>query len=87
MCAGPDSTPFPATYWDFGRLHDQKIMVMIHALPDPEEIGFDEEDGFICHGRDQNGRIEIPLAEIELKKKAPNHEPVSDYSYWFHNWR
>ena len=79
--------PFPATYWDFGRLHDQKITVMIHGLPDPEEIGLDEEDGLICHGRDHNGSIEIPLAEIELKKKAPNHEPVSDYSYWFHNWR
>ena len=31
--------PFPATYWDFGHLHDQKITVMIHGLPDPEEIG------------------------------------------------
>lgn len=58
-----------------------------NSVPDPEEIGFDEEDGLICHGRDQNGRIEIPLAEVEVKKKAPNHEPVSDYSYWFHNWR
>ena len=67
--------PFPATYWDFGRLHDQKITVMIHGLPDPEEIGFDEEDGLICHGRDQNGRIEIPLAEIELKKKGT--QPLS----------
>ena len=79
--------PFPATYWDLGRLHYQKITVMIHGLPDPEEIGLDEEDGLICHGRDQYGRIEIPLAEIELKKKSPSYEHVSDYSYWFHNWR
>ena len=43
---------------------------MIHGLPDPEETGFDEEDGLICHGRDQNGRIEIPLAEVEVKKKG-----------------
>ena len=79
--------PFPATYWDFGRLHDQKIAVMIHGLSDPEEIGFDEEDGLICQGRDQNGRIEIPLAGVELKKKAPNYRLISDYSSWFHNWR
>ncbi len=60
---------------------------MIHGLPDSEETGFDEEDGLICHGRDQNGRIEIPLAEIELKKKEANYRLISDYSYWFHNWR
>ena len=47
----------------------------------------DEEDGLVCHGRDQNGRIEIPLAEIELKKKEGRTTGViSDYAYWFHNW-
>ena len=58
------TAPFPATYWDFGRLPEQKITVMIHGLLDPEGIGFDEEDGLVCEGRDQDGRIEIPLAEI-----------------------
>ena len=81
------TVPFPATSWDFGRLQEQKITVMIHALLDPEGSACDEEDGLVCEGRDQNGRIEIPLAEIELKKKEANYRLISDYAYWFHNWR
>jgi hypothetical protein len=81
------SFPFPATSWDFGRLHDQLRSVTIHSLLDPEEDGLDEEEGLLATGLGQDGPIEIPLAEVEIKRKAPNHRLVSDYAYWFHNWR
>ncbi len=79
--------PFPATTWDLGRLHDQLVSVTIHGLLPPEEVGLNKKTGLICTGLDQNGPIEIPLAEVEVKPKAPNHRLVSDYSYWFHDWR
>lgn len=79
--------PFPGTTWDFGRLYDQLRSVTIHGLLDPEENGLDEEEGLIGTGLGQDGPIEIPLAAVEIKKKAPNHRLVSDYSYWFHNCR
>jgi hypothetical protein len=81
------SFPFPATSWDFGRLHDQLRSVTIHHLLNPEEHDLDEEEGLIATGLGQDGPIEIPLAEVEIKRKAPNHRLVSDYAYWFHNWR
>ena len=31
--------------------------------------------------------VEIPLDEIEVGRKDPNRRLLSDYSYWFHNWR
>jgi hypothetical protein len=79
--------PFPATTWDLGRLHDQQISVTIHGLLAPEVVGLDKKNGLICTGLDREGPIEIPLAEVEVKRKAPNHHFVSDYSYWFHDWR
>jgi hypothetical protein len=79
--------PFPGTTWDFGRLYDQLRSITIHGLLDPEEDGLDEKEGLIGTGLGQDGPIEIPLAEVEIKKKAPNHRLVSDYSYWLHNCR
>jgi hypothetical protein len=61
--------------------------VTIHCLLDPEENGLEKKEGLISTGLSQDGPIEIPLAEVEIKKKAPNHRLVSDYSYWFHNCR
>jgi hypothetical protein len=60
--------PFPATSWDFGRLYDQLRSVTIHSLLDPEEYDLDEEEGLIGTGLGQDGPIEIPLAEVEVKK-------------------
>jgi hypothetical protein len=85
--AGRLTFPFPATTWDFGRLHDQLVSITIHGLLAPEEVGLDKKTGLICTGLDRNGPIEIPLAEVEVKRKAPNHRLVSDYAYWFHDWR
>ena len=78
------TVPFPATYWDFGRLHDQKITVMIHALLDPEGSAYDEEDGLVCRGarperkdrdpacrdRTQEERGELP-ADLRLRLLVP----------------
>src|SRR3954453_295289 len=52
----------------------------------PKEDGLDEEEGLIATGLGQDGPIEIPLAEVEIERKAHNHRLVSDYAYWFHNW-
>ena len=62
------------------------MIVPISRLDPPVEDEFDEEAGLYCIGVDQDEEIEIPLAEIELKKKEANYRQISDYSYWFHNW-
>ena len=63
------------------------MTVPISRLVDPVDDEFDEEYGLFGIGRDQDEEIEFPLDEIELKKKDPNYRLISDYSYWFHNWR
>jgi len=43
--------------------------------------------GLICEGRDQRGRIPVPLADVEAKRNDANQRIVSDYSSWFTNYR
>jgi hypothetical protein len=80
--------PFATSYWaESGPFSSKKVTVQISRLVDPIDHEFDEAYGLFCIGRDQDEEIEIPLDEIELKKKDPNYRLISDYSYWFHNWR
>ena len=80
--------PFVTSYWaEPGPLSSKKVTVQISRLVDPIVHEFDEGYGLFCIGRDQDEESEIPLDEIELKKKDPNYRLISDYSYWFHNWR
>ena len=60
--------------------------VTIHGILNPQDNGLDRKAGLIGTRMGQEGPTEIPLAEVEIKKKAPNHRLVSDYTYWFHNW-
>jgi hypothetical protein len=80
--------PFAAVYGEveIGPFSRKKRTLTVTGLLDPENGGRSEEDGLICVGRDQDEVIEVPLGEIEVKKKDPNSKPVSDYAYWFHNW-
>lgn len=83
------SFPLHVTGWEkSGPFASRKVTVAITALLDPQEGGIDEEYGLIGLGRNRNGEeIEFPLDEIELGKKDPNRRLLSDYAYWFHNWR
>jgi len=80
--------PLFASYWaKSGPFSQKKVSVPISRLDPPEEEYIDEGAGLYGIGVDQGEEIEFPLDEIELKKKDPNYRLISDYSYWFHNWR
>jgi hypothetical protein len=81
--------PIPITTWEkSGPFASKKVTVAVTHLADPQEGGIDEDYGLIGLGHDPRGEvIEFSLDEIELGKKDPNARLLSDYSYWFHNWR
>jgi hypothetical protein len=81
--------PLHVTAWEkSGPFSSKKVTVAITSLADPREGGIDEEYGLIGLARHPNGEdLEFPLDEIELGKKDPNRRLLSDYAYWFHNWR
>ena len=61
--------------------------VSVIALPDPDEYDCDEFHGLFCEARLGRRQITIPLGEIEVTKRNPNHQLMDDYLYWFWNWR
>ena len=81
--------PIPITSWvKSGPLASRKVTVAITGLVPSHKGGIVEEYGLIGVGHDPKGEaIQCPLDEIELGKKDPNRRLLSDYSYWFHNWR
>ena len=65
----------------------KRATMTVTGLLGPDESGgLSVEDGLVCTGRDREEEIEIPLCDIEVKKKEPNFKLVSDYAYWFDNW-
>jgi calcium binding protein len=81
--------PFAAVYGEeeTGPFSRKKRTITVTGLLDPEGYDLDEEFGLIGTGRDRDEAIEFPLDKIEVKKKDPNAKLLSDYSFWFHNWR
>ncbi len=81
--------PLHVTSWEkSGPFASKKVTVVIDGLADPDDGGSDEGYGLIGSGRHPSGEgMEFPLDEIELGKKDPNRMLLSDYAYWFHNWR
>jgi hypothetical protein len=80
--------PFPGTYErENGPFSRKTIPVTVTGLVDPKKYGTDEGYGLICEGSDQKGKIQVPLADVEVKKRDPNDSIVSDYSCWFTNYR
>jgi hypothetical protein len=81
--------PFAAVYGEevIGPYSRKKRTITVTGLLDPEGYDLDEEFGLIGTGRDRDEEIEFPLDEIEVKKTDPNAKLLSDYSFWFHNWR
>jgi len=55
--------------------------------------GFDEDPwiddtyGILCKAKLKRGEGELPLAEFENVKGAPNKRLIEDYAYWFWNNR
>ena len=69
--------PFFISYWaKSGPFSSKKVIVPISRLDPPVENEFDEEAGLYGIGVDQDEEIEIPLAEIELKKKEANYRLI-----------
>jgi hypothetical protein len=80
--------PFKARYEkpvDWSKRLEIPLTVM--GLLGSEDCMLDEQYGIIGTGRDPEEQVDFPLAEIEVKGSSPSCEMVSDYSYWFHNWR
>src|SRR4051812_5032239 len=79
--------PFDATYSrETGFLQDRTTAVTVTGLLDADD--WDDTYGLLCEAREGKRRLEVPLGEVEVKKKGdPNRRLVEDCSYWFWNWR
>lgn len=57
-----------------------------HGKTDPGDC--DEFYGLLCEARRGKQGLDLPMGEIEVKKKEDtNRQLVEDYSYWFWNYR
>jgi calcium binding protein len=80
--------PFKARYEKpVGWAKRVEMSLTVTGLLRPDECVIDEQYGVIGTGRDPEEQVNFPLAEIEVKGSSPSCRMVSDYSYWFHNWR
>jgi hypothetical protein len=55
-------------------------------MVNPRDYDLDESSGLLCEGRDQKESIQVPLADVDVKKNDRNHTIVSDYAFWFANF-
>jgi hypothetical protein len=80
--------PLFTTYWgESGPFSRKKMTVTITGLLDPGGDDSDEGYGLLCRGLDRDEQVELPLDEVEVNEEDPNFRLVTDYSYWFHDWR
>jgi len=71
-----------------GPFSSRTIQVKVIGLGDPDdEPMIDEKFGILCEARHERRVVTLPLGELEVKKGKPNRQLVSDYSYWFWNYR
>ncbi|MBN2290819.1 MAG: hypothetical protein JXM70_00245 [Pirellulales bacterium] len=79
------SFPFQAEH---GAEYGHPARVKVVGLGDPgDEPMIDDKYGILCDVRLEGTIVTVPLGEIEDAKGKPNRQLVSDYSYWFWNWR
>lgn len=75
--------PFRAEHGDeYG--HPERVKVIGLGDPDEEPM-IDEMYGILCDARMKVGIITLPLAELEDPSR--NRPLLTDYGYWFWNWR
>ncbi len=80
--------PFKARYdKPVGWSKRVEMPLTVTGLLRPEDCMIDEQYGIIGTGRDPEETVNFPFAEIEIKGSTPSCRMVTDYSYWFHNWR
>ena len=82
------SFPFEADFSEeTGPMDHATHPLAILGLLDPEEYPSDEFYGLICEAREGKHHAEVPLAELEVAEGKPDHQLISDYSYWSWNYR
>lgn len=64
-----------------------ELALTVTVLIRPEEFEIAQEYGIIATGRDPAERVDVPLAEIEVKATSPSGRMVRDYAHWCYNWR
>jgi len=78
--------PFSAGFDEEREYKDINHKIQVIGLPNPEEVA-DEFYGLMAEAREGRRKIFIPLAEVEVPETNFNHQLLSDYSFWFWNWR
>ena len=85
---GKLSFPFSAFHHEerIGPFARKRVTLTVTGLLDPKVHRLTEENGLICSARYQDDVVVLPLSELEVRKKNPNHRSIADYAYWFQNW-
>lgn len=82
------SFPFDAEYSrETGHLEDTYYDIKVTGILDIDECPVLEFYGLFCKGKRGRRKIEIPLAEVEVKQKGRNKQLIEDYRMWFWNYR
>jgi hypothetical protein len=67
-----------------GPHRDTESPLSVVRLMDPvREYAPEEGYGLICKAVQNGGRIELPLARIDVAADSPNRQLLDDYHYWF----
>lgn len=81
--------PFAARYHESVEgLEETVHSVRVLELLDPAK--YPSSDGLLCRAMRGDELVTVPLAELEVSPRNPNHQLVEDYWYWFWNastWR
>jgi len=82
------SFPFDARYSHAtGPWEDTHYDVKVTGILDINECPDLEFYGLFCKGKRGRRKVEIPLAEVEVKQKGKNKQLIEDYHMWFWNYR
>jgi len=68
-----ETGPLEETYYD----------IRVTDLLEPDECPELEFYGLFCEGKQGRRKVEIPLAEIEVKQESKNKQLIEDYHMWF----
>ena len=82
------SFPFEADYSrETGPFQVTTRHITVTRLGEAEEPWVDDMYGLICPAREGRRSIDVPLCDLDVKKRNPNRRLAADYSYWFSNYR
>jgi hypothetical protein len=52
-----------------------------------QKAGVNESDGILCRAVDGRGARGVPLADVQVAANSANSQLITDYCYWFRNYR